>query len=164
MDETEDATRATIWRHAEAIGTCMMVIRTDAGILARPMRGVIASDANLIWFFTDRTTETALHAERSCSCCLTYADVKTQTFVSLSGELSLVDDRAEIARLWTEGAAVYFPRGIEDRSLVLLRFAPDNASYWDAPSNPVVLAIKFLQAKATGKRPALGVQQAVAMV
>ena len=140
-----------------------MVTQTPSGMLARPMRGMVESHANAIWFFSDRDTEAAAQAKDDGKCCLTFADVRGQTFVSVSGELSLVSDRAEISRLWNEGASVYFPGGVDDQSMVLLRFTPESASYWDSPANPVVLAIKFLQAKATGKRPELGVQESVSM-
>jgi general stress protein 26 len=159
----EDSTRAIIWRHIGSIGTCMMVTGDAGGIHARPMRGIVESGSNTIWFFSDRDTEKSQTAQHQSTCCLTFADVRGQTFVSATGQLSMVDDRDEIARLWSEGAEVYFPGGVESNEVVLLRFSPEHAAYWDAPSNPVVLAIKFLQAKVTGERPVLGSSEAAAM-
>jgi len=159
----DESTRALIWRHVSAIGTCMMVTQGLNGAQARPMRGVIDRDANAIWFFTDRDSEKTAHAADSSSCCLAFADVSGQTFVSLTGSLDVIEDRDLIELHWSEGAAVYFPGGAADQSVVMLRFTPDHASYWDAPSNPVVLAIKFLQAKVTGERPELGVNQSTWM-
>ncbi len=141
----------------------MMVTHGDDGMIARPMRGIMEQEGNSIWFFSDRNTETARDAKATQDCCLTFADLRGQTFVSACGQIELVEDRAEIKRLWTEGASVYFPHGVQDEAIVLLKFTPESAAYWDAPSNPVVLAIKFLQAKASGKRPALGTNAAVAM-
>ena len=158
-----DQTKSVIWGHVTAIGTCMMVTHSDNTMLARPMRGIIDEDENQIWFFSDRDTEKAHEFGLARGCCLTYSDVRGQTFVSLKGQLELVDDRHEVRRRWTEGAAVYFPRGADDEAVVLLRFTPESAAYWDAPSNPVVMAIKFLQAKATGKRPVLGTSESAVM-
>jgi general stress protein 26 len=159
----DDATRTQIWRHISNIGTCMMVTSSATGVRARPMRGIVESGSNAIWFFSDRDTEKTESALRDTKCCLTFADIRGQTFVSATGELALVDDREEIRRLWSEGAEVYFPGGADDNSVVLLRFSPEHAAYWDAPSNPVVLAIKLLQAKVTGERPVLGTNEATAM-
>jgi general stress protein 26 len=159
----EDEIRALVWRHAGAVGTCMMVTDGAAGKQARPMRGVHDSADNAIWFFTDRDSDKICQAAEECGCCLTFADTGSQTFVSMTGKLTVVEDRALIEKHWSEGASVYFPGGTDDRSMVMLRFTPEFASYWDAPSNPVVLAIKFLQAKVTGERPALGDTQSTWM-
>ena len=159
----DEDTKSAIWGHVQAIGTCMMTTHGDGMLLARPMRGVVDRNANEIWFFSDRDTEKSQGSAQPRLCCLAFSDVRGQTFVSLSGQLELVDDRSELRRRWTEGAAVYFPRGADDDAVVLLRFTPESASYWDAPSNPVVMAIKFLQAKATGTRPALGISESVLM-
>jgi general stress protein 26 len=159
----DESTRAMIWRHASTIGTCMMVTQGASGPQARPMRGVFDRDDNAIWFFTNRDSEKTENAAQSETCCLTFADVSGQTFVSMTGTLDVVADRALIERHWSEGAAVYFPGGADDQAVVMLRFSPEYASYWDAPSNPVVLAIKFLQAKVTGGRPELGVNQSTWM-
>jgi general stress protein 26 len=158
-----DDTRDVIWRHMTAIGTCMLVTSDKNGVRARPMRGIIESDSNAIWFFSDRDTEKAESASQAEKCCLTFADVRGQTFVSATGQLDMVDDRDEIQRLWSEGAEVYFPGGVNDDSVILLRFSPEHAAYWDAPSNPIVLAIKFLQAKVSGERPVLGSNEAASM-
>jgi general stress protein 26 len=159
----DDDTRSVIWRHISSIGTCMMVTADEDGVRARPMRGIVESGSNAIWFFSDRDTEKTESALQNSKCCLTFADVRGQTFVSATGQLALVDDRDEIKRLWSEGAEVYFPGGADDNAVVLLRFSPEHAAYWDAPSNPVVLAIKFLQAKVTGERPVLGTNEAAVM-
>jgi general stress protein 26 len=78
----------------------------------------------------------------------------------LTGRISLIHDREQIAAHWNEGAEAYFPAGKDDNSIVLMKFAAESGEYWDAPSSPIVLAIKFLQAKVSGERPELGTQGA----
>jgi general stress protein 26 len=152
----EESTRAIIWRHMRDIGTCMMVTHTHESMQSRPMRGLLDKDSNIIWFFTDRESGKTAEAQEHREACLAFANCREQNFVSVTGRLDVVDDREQLKRLWTEGAELYFPAGEYDESVVLLRFSPVQAEYWDAPSNPIALAIKFLQAKVTGERPVLG--------
>ncbi len=154
MDETQ--ANRVVWRHIQAIGTCMMVTHDGGLIRARPMRGLARPDENVIWFFTDRESQKQYEVSQTPHACLAYADVKGQIFVSVSGTVAIVDDQAEIDRMWTEGAEVYFPGGKTDPDVSLLKFVPEFAEYWDAPSSAIVLAIKFLQAKVSGERPELG--------
>jgi hypothetical protein len=39
---------------------------------------------------------------------------------------------------------------------VLLTFTPERGEYWDAPSNPVLIAIEFIRASVVGDKPVLG--------
>lgn len=153
--------RDLIWKHIKAIGTCMMVTtKPDGGVRARPMRGVADDLANAVWFFTDRDTDKDEDVQRDGRACLTFADTHDQTYVSVSGRLSLIHDRDEIAAHWNEGAEVYYPNGKDDNAIVLMKFTAESGEYWDAPSSPIVIAIKFLQAKVSGERPELGTQGA----
>jgi general stress protein 26 len=153
--------RELIWKHVKDIGTCMMATtNADGGIRSRPMRGVIDEPATAIWFFTDRDTDKDEEVARDPRACLAYASPSDQTYVSLSGRISLIHDRDQIAAHWNAGAEAYYPNGKDDNSVVLLKFMAESGEYWDAPSSPIVLAIKFLQAKVSGERPELGTQGA----
>jgi general stress protein 26 len=151
--------RELIWKHVKQIGTCMMVtVNADGGIRSRPMRGTPDEAAGAIWFFSDRDTDKDEDVARDPRACLTFADTHDQTYVSLSGRLSLIHDRNEIAAHWNAAAEAYYPNGKDDNSIVLMKFSAGSGEYWDAPSSPIVMAIKFLQAKVSGERPDLGTQ------
>jgi general stress protein 26 len=149
-------TQKIIWDHVRSIRICMMVTHGDGGIRARPMVGLPRPEQNAIWFFADRESETDADARLNAPVCLTFADLKENTYVSLSGGMSRVQDRETINALWDEEAGSYFPSGPDDPRLLLLRFEPAAAEYWSAPSSPIVIAINFIGAKVTGQRPKLG--------
>lgn len=150
----------TIWKHIQDIGTCMLTTQDGEHIGARPMRCIPRPEQNAIWFITDADAEREAAMARHPNACLGFADLRGQNFVSVSGTIGRVEDRVLLADLWSEGAGVYFPQGPDDPSVALLKFTPLKGEYWDAPSNPIVLAIKFLQAKVTAERPDLGVHEA----
>jgi general stress protein 26 len=52
-------------------------------------------------------------------------------FASIHGTASVVRDRAEIDRLWSESWRIWFPEGKDDPSLCLLRVSADHGEYWD---------------------------------
>jgi general stress protein 26 len=149
----------TIWDLAKKIGTCMLVTHTGEHIRARPMRAMVRAEQNAIWFVSDADSEKENEIANHPNACLAFVDLRGQSFVSLSGSIERVHDHAQVEALWNEGVEAYFPNGKDDPALVLLKFAPSIGEYWDAPSNPIVLAIKFLQAKVTAQRPDLGTNE-----
>jgi general stress protein 26 len=156
---SQASSRELIWKHVNHIGTCMMVtMNPEGGVRSRPMRGTIDEPGNAIWFFTDRDTDKDEDVQRDARACLTFADPRDQTYVSLSGRIALIHDRDMIAAHWNDGAEVYYPNGKDDNSVVLMKFTAESGEYWDAPSSPIILAIKFLQAKVSGERLELGTQ------
>jgi general stress protein 26 len=157
---SENDPRQIVWKHIQSIGICMMVTAGDEHLRARPMRGIFKPEDNAIWFFTDAGSNKDAEIAERPDACLTFIDTRDQNFVSVSGTVARVNDREQLAELWNEGAEAYFPKGKDDPTLALLKFTPARGEYWDAPSNPIVLAIKFLQAKLTSERPDLGLHDA----
>jgi general stress protein 26 len=156
---SENDPRQVIWKHIQRIGTCMLVTYGGTHLRARPMRAIVRPEQNAIWFIADASSEADEEMARYPDACLTFIDTRDQNFVSVSGTIGRLDDQAQLADLWSEGAEAYFPGGKDDPSVALLKFSPIEGEYWDAPSNPIVLAIKFLQAKISAERPDLGTHE-----
>jgi hypothetical protein len=53
--------------------------------------------------------------------------------VSLSGRATLVRDAAKASELWSPLYREWFPKGLEDPELALLRIEVTRAEYWDSP-------------------------------
>jgi general stress protein 26 len=153
---SETTSRDLIWKHIRAIRTCMMVTHNGTQVRARPMRGIPREDQNAIWFFSDIETQKDFELRENPEACLTFSDVRGNTFVSVTGRISRIQERGAVRDLWDDGADSYFSQGPDDPRVVLLRFDPDTGEFWDCPSSPIVLAIKFLEAKITGAPPDLG--------
>ena len=82
---------------------------------------------------------------------VSYAEPDQQKYVSVSGTAQLVRDRSKIEELWNPLFKAWFPQGLEDPDLALLKVNVDKAEYWDSPSSKVVRLAGFLKAVATGK-------------
>jgi general stress protein 26 len=149
-----------LWELVQDIQICMMVTQNMGNVHARPMRGRAFADENVIWFLTEKSSPKAAEAEDDPVVCLTYADTRANSYVSLSGSVDVIADPDQIAALWNDNLTGYFGRPVDDRT-VLLRFTPEKGEYWDGPGNPLILAIKFVEAAVTGQRPDVGINDKV---
>ena len=136
------------------IPIAMMANLDDDGALAsRPMTTLEMDAQGALWFFTDVQSAKVDHL-RVVN--FSYSDRDKGTYVSLSGHAEIDTDRARIKRLWTVLAKPWFPDGPDSSNLVLLKFIPDKADYWDGPSSKMVRALGMVASIVAGKPVALG--------
>ncbi len=153
---SSETPRNLIWKHIRAIGTCMMVTHNGDLIRARPMRGIVRPAQNAIWFFTEAEANMEAELSRDNRACLTFSDVKNNSYVSVSGCIEIIRDHDSRADPWNDETDSYFEKGPRDPRAVLLKFEPETGQYWDVPSSAIVIAIKFIEAKIMGERPDMG--------
>ena len=60
-------------------------------------------------------------------------------------------DAAKVKELWSPIHKAWFPKGVDDPNLGLLRVDVSKAEYWDSPSGKLVQLLGFAKALATGK-------------
>ena len=134
--------------------TCMMVT-VDAGDLrARPMATAELEktwDGNELWFATDRDSGKVHDIQSDARVCLAYAKPGSNSWVSVTGTASIIDDRARIKALWSPMWKAWF-KGPDDPNLTLIRVTPTEAEYWDDSSSRLVVAFKLLRAMASDER------------
>jgi general stress protein 26 len=156
--------RQKIWEMIRDIPVATLVTTDDEGALrSRPMAPQETSDDGHIWFFTRVTSEKVEHIEGSPGVLLAYSDPKRQNYVSINGKADIVRDREMAAELWSEAARIWFPKGLDDPELALIRVTAEAAEYWDSPTGKMVLAYGYLKARLTGQTPQLGEQKRVAL-
>lgn len=123
-------------KRIEGIDVAMMTtLDPDDSLVSRPM-SPIEMDANgAIWFFTDLRSEKIEHL-RVVN--VAFSDEDNATYVSISGRGEIHAEAAHIKKLWTPFARPWFPDGPESTNIALLKFVPETAEYWDAPSSKMV--------------------------
>lgn len=145
-----------VWSIADAVKICMMTTRDGDALRARPMQAITRRDEDAIWFFADvrdhKDEEIRTHPETG----LSFQSESDKNYLSISGRTTLLNDRAKMEELFVPAAKAYFPDGVEDPNLRLLRFTPESAEYWDGVSSRVVTAVKMASAIVQGERPDLG--------
>ena len=134
-----------------------MVTTIDRGVLrSRPMATQETDFDGELWFFTSRQTHKAEEIEKENRVNVSYSDPADKRYVSMSGTAELVDDRAKMEELWAPAYLAWFPKGLEDPNLTLLKVTVEQAEYWDATSSALVEALGLLKSLVTGERATSG--------
>jgi general stress protein 26 len=130
----------------------LTTIDEDGSLHSRPMATQETELDGDLWFFTPATSPKVGEIGRDQRVNLSYADPDDQRYVSVSGTARLVRDRAKAKELWNPLLKAWFPQGLDDPDLALLRVHVEKAEYWDSPSSKMVQLAGFLKAVTTGKR------------
>ena len=134
-----------------------MLTTIDEGVLrSRPMATQEADFEGELWFFTSKQTHKAEEIVKDNRVNVSYSEPEDNRYVSLSGTAELVDDRAKIEELWSAVYLAWFPKGLEDPNLTLLKVSVEQAEYWDSASSSLVTAFGLLKSLVTGERAAGG--------
>ena len=134
------------------INIAMLTTVADDGTLrSRPMatQQIDLIDGAL-WFFTSSDspkTDEILH-HRNVN--VAYASVDKQHYVSVSGLAQVSRDRAKIRELWKPAAKIWFPLGVDDPALILLRVDVTAAEYWDSAGSKMMQLYGLAKSMVTG--------------
>lgn len=129
----------------------LTTIEDDGSLRSRPMATQDCDFDGDLWFFTNAKAPKVEEVQHDQHVNVSYAEPDQQKYVSVSGTAQLVRDRSKIEELWNPLFKAWFPQGLEDPDLALLKVNVDKAEYWDSPSSKVVRLAGFLKAVATGK-------------
>ena len=162
MTDTAEA-REKLWSMIKDIQTCMMVTDDGGDLRARPMVATQTEFDGTLWFFSRAGSHKVEEVQKDQKVCLTYAEPKSQDYVSLSGTARLDFDRAEIKKRWVESLRTWFPKGSDDPDIALLKVEVSKAEYWDAPSSTMLHAYGYVKAVLTGAPPAPGGNEKVTL-
>lgn len=128
----------------------------DGSLRSRPLATLQMDSDGQLWFFTSlssaKVDEIAQHRQVNVS----YCNLREQDYVSISGTAEIVQDRQKMRDLWTAWVEPWFPNGVEDPDLGLLKVTVDYAEYWDSPSSKTVRLAGLARAMASGDKSSLG--------
>lgn len=148
--------QAKVWQMIKDIHIAMMTTIDDGTLRSRPMVSKPDRFDGTLWFFTWASSHKIDEVERNQQVNLSYALPDKQQYVSVSGTATLVRDKAKAKELWNPFVAAWFPKGLDDPDLALLRVDVEYAEYWDAPSSRMVRLYEYAKANAAGRTPDMG--------
>jgi general stress protein 26 len=109
--------------------TAMVITRNRTGELhGRPMAVAEVGADGTLWFITSVDSTKVLEVRDDSRAMISLQS--TRRFVTMNGHFELVADRAKVDQLWKEPYRIWF-NGQTDPEIVLLRFTPFDAEYWD---------------------------------
>jgi general stress protein 26 len=153
-DPTE--ARTTLWGLIKDIRFAMFTTHhVDGQLHSRPMttqNSSLDEDSNL-WFFMSRSGDPVAELSAEPLVNVSYADPDQDRDVSVCGTASVIEDTAKKQRLWTKLAEAWFPGGIGDPDLALVRVRIVQANFWDVKESKIVQLYQMAKAAITGRPP-----------
>lgn len=129
-----------------------MITVSDKRATARPL-GVCGKPEDFtgtLWFITDRRSHKVEEIADGAETSLTFQNDERGTYAHMRGRAAVVNDRQQLAALYTTDQRTWFPDGPDDPNITLVRFDVDAADYWDGHSNLARKAVAFLTSVVTG--------------
>jgi general stress protein 26 len=149
MTPTSEGARAAWQRFAATRFVMLTTIDEDGGFYSCPMTLQQAEDG-VLWFFTSTTTPTAQGVRRDSRAAVAVMS-DDRFFASAYGSAALVGDRARMRTLWDDSVSAWFPQGVEDPHLVLIRLDVERGEYWDADQSSLLKMFDAGTGRATGE-------------
>jgi len=131
----------------KGIPTAMLgTVDSHGRLRSRPMMTQEAEFNGDLWFFSSKEIGKLEELERDSRVNVIYSDTRQNRFVSISGHAEMTQNQNKIEELWSPALFAWFPKGMTDPSIVLLKVHVEEAEYWDSPSSAMVTLIGFAKA------------------
>ena len=141
-----DDTREKLAKLINGIHVAMLTtVERNGELRSRPMGSQGVGDDGKLTFFTRRDALVVDEATSS-PVNVAYSDIGKNTYVSVSGHALIDTDRAAIRALWKPEYKAWFPAGVDDPDIALLRVTIGSAEYWDAPAGVLVKLAELAKA------------------
>jgi general stress protein 26 len=122
------------------------------GFHSRPMgTAQLDVDGNL-WFFTNEFSTKMAEISAENKVLVTYADTERNSYISITGHVYVSDDKEKIKELWSPLLSFFFPLGVDDPKLALIRVDTEHAEYWDTSTSQLVIVFKRVKAALKGEK------------
>jgi len=115
----------------------------DGALHSRPMATQDVEFDRILWFFTAGDSGKAAEIREHPRVNLSYVSTQDHFYVSLSGRAELVKDREKAEELWSPAYRAWFPKGLEDPDLTLLKVEVESAEHWDMLSSAMVRLVEL---------------------
>lgn len=104
-----------------------------------------------LWFFTHKDSLKVHDINVDKEVSLAYAHPTSQRYIAINGVASIERNKSKMDELWTPALKAWFPEGLNDPQLALIRVSVENAEIWDSPPGTVIKLAGMAKAMLTGK-------------
>lgn len=152
MENTRQESIDKFKKLTESIDFCMLTTISGGQLRSRPMSTQEMDENGDLWFFTSDQTHKVDEIEADSRVNVGYSKPNDNTYVSVSGRASISKDKQKIEELWNPVLKAWFPKGLDDPNLALLKVSVEEAEYWDSPNSTLVQLAGFVKALVTGEQ------------
>lgn len=144
------------------IRIAMLTTVDEEGVVrSRPMATQQAEFNGDLWFFTKSDTAKVEDVERYQQVNVSYSEPSDNKYVSVMGSAEIIDDRAKMKELWNPLYKAWFPDGLDDPQIRLLKVEVEEVEYWDSPGGKVASVLGFVKSLVSGKQADMGENETV---
>ncbi|HUI85237.1 MAG TPA: pyridoxamine 5'-phosphate oxidase family protein [Candidatus Binatia bacterium] len=118
-------------------------VRPDSTLHSCPMATQPADGSGVLWFLSGSNTEKVEAVRTVQRVNLAYSDAVSQRYVSVSGFCELVRDHLRSKAMWNPQYSAWFPGGVDDPNLILLKVNVQQVEYWDKAQGRMVELLGF---------------------
>lgn len=148
----------------KGIRFAMLTTRDATGVLhSRPMATQEDPGNDTLWFFTGKSTHKATDIAANPLVNLSYSDPASNRYISVCGRAEIVADHTRMRALWIPSFATWFPQGVDDPELALLKITVEHIDFWHSPATWMARTLAFAKMLATGDPTSLAQQGSVAI-
>lgn len=132
---------------------CMFTtVDKESKIKSRPLTTADVDEDGNIWFFTNEFSEKIHDLSTDNSVNLIYSNSDKNTYLNIQGSCVVVVNREKNEQLWNPFLKAWFPNGLDDSKLCLLKVMTEEAFFWNSSSNKMVVAFNMLKAIVTKEK------------
>lgn len=120
---------------------------------SRPLTSQQIDASGNMWFFISDEATFLNAVRQNPEVNVSFSDVDDSLYVSISGRAQVLRNRQKAEELWNAMAKPWFPGGVDDPHLTLLKVQIHAAEYWDSSSNKMMQLFALAKAAVTGEQP-----------
>lgn len=104
-----------------------------------------------LWFVTKQDSFKVHDIERDKEVVLAYSHPTSQRYVVVYGLAAIEKDKLKMLTLWNQTLKNWFPKGLDDPEMVLIKVEVESAEIWDSPPSKMVKLIGMAKSIVTGQ-------------
>jgi general stress protein 26 len=138
---------------AEVVNVCMFTtVDNELNIMSRPMWTAEIDDDGNAWFFTNEFSEKIQEVSKDNLVNLIYSHPGKNIYLNVKGTCSVIIDSKKMEELWKPSMKAWFPDGLEDSKICLVKVVTENAYYWNTSASKMSLFFQTIKAFAKGEK------------
>ncbi len=137
----------------KGVSTCMLITneKKDGNLSGRPMSISKIDNDGMMWFFTKASSYKVDEIEENKKVSIAITNESSNNYLMINGLAKLVKDKTKMKELWSSILKAWFPLGLDDPDMILIKVTPNEVNYWDGSSSKMVVLFHILKAIVTGK-------------
>ncbi|NVM77760.1 general stress protein 26 [Duganella sp. SG902] len=128
-------------------------VDNDNMLSSRPLTAQQIDNEGNMWFFTSDEAAFTRDLEDNPEVNVSFSNPDQHMYLSVTGQAYLVKDRAKARELWNPLMRTWFPGGLDDPHLAMIRVRIQTAEYWDASTSKMKQLVQLAKARITGDTP-----------